>query len=130
MTYDTITFYAKLGLRMIVVTRNQSKVRAYVDGALVGGSDSITKSNLISGSVGSLFWISANKGIPLAGLFKREMCQSEVEFFSRNPFQLLKPRRPILYSFPSGGITIPTLSLPGVQDITATGARPKVTLTF
>lgn len=53
-----------------------------------------------------------------------------VKEFLKHPYQILRPVRPIFYSFPSGGITIPTLSLAGVQDITASGARPKVTLTF
>jgi len=56
--------------------------------------------------------------------------QADFDSMTENPWQLLKPRRPVLYSFPSGGIVIPTLSLPGVQDVTTTGARPKVTLTF
>lgn len=66
----------------------------------------------------------------IAAYWHRGMTDAEVVAISENPYQILRPRRPILYSFPSGGITIPTLSLPGVQDITATGARPKVTLTF
>lgn len=55
---------------------------------------------------------------------------AEVKELAINPWQIFKPRSEIIYSFPSGGITIPTLSLPGVQNVTQTSARPKVTLTF
>lgn len=58
------------------------------------------------------------------------LTEAETFALDENPWQVLLPRRAIIYSFPSGGITIPTLSLAGVQDITATGARPKATLTF
>lgn len=48
---------------------------------------------------------------------------------TRDPWKLLEPRR-ILVPVSVAGGDIPTLSLPGVQSITTTGATPKVTLTF
>lgn len=84
-------------------------------------------------------WLAAVPGVmvwpsePLYGLsyLQGQLTDSEARAILHDPWMIARPsRRPVIYSFPSGGITIPTLSLPGVQDITATGARPKVTLTF
>lgn len=47
-----------------------------------------------------------------------------------NPWQLFRPRTIRAYSLGGALSGIPVLSLPGVQDITSTSARPKVTLTF
>ena len=48
-----------------------------------------------------------------------------------NPWQLLDPAPSRFYLIPTAPVlTIPTLSAPGVTDITATAARPQVTLTY
>ena len=49
----------------------------------------------------------------------------------RNPWQLFAPAPSRFYLIPTAPVlTIPTLSNPGVTDITATAARPQVTLTY
>lgn len=109
------------GVRVFWGGRKVGSVDASVIEALgtgqtfVGGADDVT--------------VGDNQ-IACAHIFKRTLLDAEAIELTVAPYQLYKPRRPVIYSFPSGGITIPTLSLPGVQDITATGARPKVTLTF
>lgn len=114
-----------------------STVRFFVDGVFRqeiawGGSLNATSQpfrvgTANNGSADVTQWRGSIFGI---SLHKRALTDGAQAEIGRNLWQLLKPRRAIIYSFPSGGITIPTLSLPGVQDVTATSARPKVTLTY
>lgn len=80
------------------------------------------------GNVGTTF--GAEHYVSEWVLWDRDLDATEFASLMEAPYQVFRPRRAVLYSFPSGGIVIPTLSLPGVQDVTTTGARPKVTLTF
>lgn len=103
-------------------------------------ADGVTNSATV-GSVNALTstqWVGAHKaaGSPqpwngliwLAAVWARAMTQGELAEWTRNPHQLLRPLRPILYSLP--GAAAPTLSLPTVVDITSTSAKPRVTVTF
>ena len=50
---------------------------------------------------------------------------------NKNPWILCSPKPSRFYLIPTAPVlTIPTLSAPGVTDITATAARPQVTLTY
>lgn len=68
--------------------------------------------------------------ISLAAGGGRYITASTMDALARDLSVLLEPepRVPVFFSLPSSGI--PTLSLPGVQDITAVSARPRVTLSF
>lgn len=61
--------------------------------------------------------------------YERELSAFEHAMLGINPWLFWVPRRSLL-KVTTGVATGPTLSLPGVQDITATSARPKVTVTF
>lgn len=64
----------------------------------------------------------------LAASWARVLSDAEIRDISRNPWQLFEPDdTPTFYSL---GSAIPTLSLPGVTEITATSARPRVYLTY
>lgn len=66
---------------------------------------------------------------PVALYAQAAWTDAQVQSFLENPFQLFRPLRPILYSFPSGS-TAPTLSAATVIDVGTTSARPRVTVTF
>lgn len=122
---DSVEFYAPTGVRFICFTKLNNTLSVYVDGALAGQNTNATRSIAMDSQI-----LYSDYSDFLVGLLGCGLSGPEVQALSLNPWQIFKPRRSVIYSFPSGGITIPTLSLPGVQDITATGARPKVTLTF
>ena len=61
-------------------------------------------------------------------LWDRFLYLEEVLHLEENIWSVYKADPVRIYSFPATGI--PTLSLPGVIDITATSARPQVTLTY
>ena len=65
----------------------------------------------------------------LDALWSRALLEDEIRSLSGNPWQLLRADPVRIYSLPPV-LTIPTLSSPGVTDITATAARPQVTLTY
>lgn len=58
----------------------------------------------------------------------KSLSHDEALELSRNPWQVFRPQKRVTFFLGSFGI--PTLSLPGVQDITAVSARPRVTLSF
>ena len=62
-------------------------------------------------------------------VWNRELSANEIANFSRNPWQIFRaPKRTLYFDVSTPGI--PTLSLPGVDQITTTGARPYVSLGF
>ena len=60
-------------------------------------------------------------------LFNRALSDEELRDIDGSPWQLFRAEPVRIYSLPP---VIPTLSSPGVIDITATSARPQVTLTY
>lgn len=62
-------------------------------------------------------------------LWKRSLTDAEWNEWRRAPYQMLRSRQYKFVSLSSGPVA-PTLSLPGVIDIGATSARPRVTLDF
>ena len=67
--------------------------------------------------------------IYLFGVASRAWSDSEIKDWSSNPWQLFRPQKRTLY-FDVSTPGIPILSLPGVDQITTTGARPYVSLGF
>ena len=85
----------------------------------VFGSSAHPHMNFFSG-VGNLFLF-----------FRRELSDQEAVSWIENPWQIFAPAPSRFYLIPTApALTIPTLSSPGVTDITATAARPQVTLTY
>lgn len=72
---------------------------------------------------------SARADISVAGVWYRAFSDAEAFSWSENPWQILSPLRPIIYSFSSASAA-PALSAATVVDITSTSARPRVTVTF
>jgi len=107
-----------------------SRMRSYANGRLYATSaviapyvDSGSGGSLI---VGNLAGVSLDFAASFICTHGRVLSNDEHQGLSENLWQLFKPRREILYSFPSGAIVVPTLSLPGVIDIGTTSARPRV----
>lgn len=69
-------------------------------------------------TLGCMAYISTNKASP-----------EEAQALSANPYQIFRADPVRIYSLPPV-LTIPTLSSPGVIDITASSARPRVTLAY
>ena len=65
--------------------------------------------------------------IPLGARWRRALSDGEHLALHENPWQLLRPLRPIVYSLPS---PVPVLSSPTVIDIGSNSARPRVTFTI
>ena len=113
-----------------------------VHGVIIGASLVADASTVIGGNQSpvssftpSQNWMIARRGtlyadtevvscymgeIPLSDSAALEFQANFWDLFERDPYRI--------YSFPATGI--PTLSAPGVIDITATSARPQVTLTY
>ena len=88
-------------------------------GDLVVGSENTANLTYSSGVEANL--ITAWNG--------RALSDIEVVEFSSNPWQIFRaPKRTLYFDVSTPGI--PTLSLPGVDQITTTGARPYVSLGF
>jgi hypothetical protein len=62
-------------------------------------------------------------------VWDRILSAGEIAALYENPWQFIEPQRRVIYSL-AAGPTAPTLSLPGVVDVTATSAQPQVTLTY
>ena len=63
------------------------------------------------------------------GVYSRDLSADEARALVANPYQIFRAGPVRIYSLPPV-LTIPTLSAPGVIDITASSARPQVTLTY
>lgn len=63
----------------------------------------------------------------MVAAWNRVLSEHEIYALNDNPWQFLRPRRPILYSLPS---STPVLSAATVIDIGTTSARPRVTITI
>ena len=72
---------------------------------------------------------SFSGGVFLVVLYGRAMVDDEIDEIDANPWRIFRADPVRIYSLPPV-LTIPTLSSPGVTDITATAARPQVTLTY
>lgn len=73
---------------------------------------------------------SVEPQIQVALALTATLSDAEQRELHQNPWQAFRPRVRRIHSLPTGGSLIPTLSLPGVNDILSTSARPKVTLTY
>jgi hypothetical protein len=79
--------------------------------------------------IGRAFGANADNALTtLALLHTRGLSSGEVAQLHDNPWQVLRPRRLIIYSLPASGI--PVLSGSTVIDIGQTSARPRVTITY
>lgn len=126
----------------IVLTRNGSTTQSgsrtfFVNGAkyaaalrISTGADSAIADDGVSPvEIGNF---ALNKGarldgmVYLAALWDRALFDTEAIELSRNPWQLLQPRRQSLYALPA--TTGPYLSAATVIDIGTTSVRPRVTL--
>ena len=91
----------------------------------------ITPSDFALGGLPDTTAISYDRSMRVAAFFDTALDDAEVFELSRNPWQLFAPAPSRFYLIPTApALTIPTLSSPGVTDITATAARPQVTLTY
>lgn len=63
----------------------------------------------------------------MTAAWNRVLSETEIYALVENPWQLLRERRPIVYSLPSSGIV---LSNTTVIDIGATSARVRTTITY
>lgn len=88
-------------------------------------SGSMAVGNYVSGSLARV-WDGLHQDF---FVWSRILSDGETRAQHENPYQVLAPIRPILYSFPSAA-TAPTLSAATVIDIGTTSARPRVTVTF
>lgn len=98
-----------------------------------GGSALTTNSNRTNSTAADAVGIRQNAGAGMLAFFAwdRQLPDDEKRaLFVDTPWQLFRPyvHRFYLDLGAGGGPSIPTLSLPGVQDVTQTTARPKVTL--
>lgn len=114
---------------------SSDEAKIYIDGAEVGSSVGVVNAAAMSGAMrfmlcGSTYWPTTKTLVRMGGFWRSVWPPDLVLDVSRNPELLIAPKKtPVFYSLP-GGAGIPTLSLPGVQDITAVSARPRVTLTY
>lgn len=86
-----------------------------------------TSGDIIAGAGGAASGWHAGAGCALIYVDERPVTEAEVISVLRNPWQLFERRIWVPQSAVSG---VPTLSLATVTDITASSARPRVTLTF
>jgi hypothetical protein len=66
-------------------------------------------------------------GTLMCAAWNRVLSEREIDALNDNPWQLLRPRRPIICSLPATGVV---LSAATVIDIGQTSARPRVTITI
>lgn len=64
------------------------------------------------------------------GVWSRPLLPTEQRELAQAPYQLFRAPSHRIWFDVGAGVRIPTLSLPGVTNITTTSVRPKVTLTF
>jgi len=92
-----------------------------------GSINALSSTNLV-GKSRQLSMQRWNGLIALAAVWNRAFSEPELRDWTLNPWQVLRPRRLIIYSLPASGI--PVLSGSTVIDIGQTSARPRVTVTF
>lgn len=117
-----------------IVTKRGSTGRFFVNGVLHGSSSSVGSMSY-DASFASMFWGGNVDGGPRCTTDLFWMAVDNVGWsddrcrdLCRDPWSVFAPSRDL--SFFGGAPAAPTLSLPGVIDIGATSARPRVTLDF
>ena len=117
-----------------LVTNGPSERRIYCSGQSATNTTNIpidyTKANdvrICGDAMDSA--VSFMGGVFLVVLYGRAMVDDEIDEIDANPWRIFRADPVRIYSLPPV-LTIPTLSAPGVTDITATAARPQVTLTY
>lgn len=127
----TSTFDADTSARRLYAFRHTHGTgqELLVDEEVVATSSATAARGFADTSFGAFSGGRLNTRQWLRGLFGRAVPNSELREWRTNPYQVLSPLRPIIYSFPSAA-TAPTLSAATVTDITSTSARPRVTVTF
>ena len=140
--WSSLTISSLIGRDIVMVvtlsaTSAVTTARIHINGIL---ADSITIAAWISTDSSGDFLIGAEHSANTAygsnvdcNLFSvwngKVLADSEIAEFSRTPWQIFRPQKRTLY-FDVSTPGIPTLSLPGVDQITTTGARPYVSLGF
>lgn len=88
----------------------------------------VTVSRAFIGTARVLFFSgNSNVRVALGALWERPIAGAEAESLHENPWQLMRPLRPIIYSLPTSG---PVLSNTTVTEIGATSARVRTTITY
>lgn len=114
--------------------------KLYIDGRLGASYTNATKGTfrgstkgyLLGGNAGGQEAFSNRQAMGDFALFAawtRALPEAEVVELSRNPWQIFRPLRPIIYSLPSAS-AVPTLSAATAVNITSSSAQPRVTVTF
>lgn len=118
----------------IVCTYDGSTIRMYEDGVLVASTGQ--SGTVDSGAFGLYLnkWFTGGAGFEhtqnfyMGAAWSRALAESEAKALSANPWQLFAPQRRIITI--AGAAGVPVLSAATAIDITATTARPQVTITF
>lgn len=119
----------------MVLTVGEGAARLYVNGRFVwagsyGGDIDYSRTDMGLMLLGYGLGVSSFRGLLYsAGVLNGVMDDDAAEDFSANPWQLFRADPIRIYSFPSGPI-IPTLSGLTTTNITQSGARHSLTLTF
>lgn len=137
--YSSANFYPRVGslsiehavslkdniLHLLGVSHDGTTARAWKDGINVASGATATPSYVFSSNYDH-FHVGDT---PLSLLYSRALSTAEHRALAANPWQLFAPQS-IYVPVSAGGVVIPTLSLATLTSITATTARPRVSVSF